>query len=90
LVKVSCPVVFVIWLSEDSRLPDLTDAIAEDWGGKPFVDMQKGWEYALDKYPEVCSRIMIMGYHMLTQGKIDPNRAVAAGASWGGYAIKYG
>lgn len=50
---------------------DLVDAIAKDWGGKPFVDLQKGWKYALDKYPE-----------------IDPNRAVAAGASWGGYAIK--
>ncbi len=46
---------------------DLVDAIAKDWGGKPFVDLQKGWKYALDKYPE-----------------IDPDRAVAAGASWGG------
>ena len=50
---------------------EFVDAIAKDWGGKPFVDLQKGWKYALDKYPE-----------------IDPNRAVAAGASWGGYAIK--
>ncbi|KAF5382775.1 hypothetical protein D9615_002913 [Tricholomella constricta] len=31
---------------------EFTDAIAEDWGGKPFVDMQKGWKYALDAYPE--------------------------------------
>lgn len=53
-------------------LPELTDAIRKDWGGKPFVDMQKGWKYVLDKYPE-----------------IDQDRAVAAGASWGGYAIKY-
>jgi len=51
---------------------EFTDAIAEDWGGKPFVDMQKGWKYALDVYPE-----------------IDPDRAVAAGASWGGYAINW-
>ncbi|KAH9049976.1 alpha/beta-hydrolase [Lactarius hengduanensis] len=51
---------------------DLVDAIAKDWGGKPFVDLQKGWKYALDKYPE-----------------IDPDRAVAAGASWGGYAINW-
>ncbi|KAF7796251.1 hypothetical protein EIP86_007425 [Pleurotus ostreatoroseus] len=51
---------------------ELTDAIRMDWGGKPFVDLRKGWEYILDKYPEV-----------------DPNRAVAAGASWGGYAIKF-
>ncbi|KAG6842004.1 hypothetical protein C0991_004495 [Blastosporella zonata] len=50
---------------------EFTDAIAEDWGGKPFVDMQKGWKYALEAYPE-----------------IDADRAVAAGASWGGYAIK--
>ncbi|THV03894.1 alpha/beta-hydrolase [Dendrothele bispora CBS 962.96] len=51
---------------------NLTDAITGDWGGKPFVDMQKGWKFALDKYPE-----------------IDPDRAVAAGASWGGYAINW-
>ncbi len=50
---------------------DFVDAITRDWGGKPFIDLQKGWKYALDKYPE-----------------IDPDRAVAAGASWGGYAIK--
>ncbi|KIY45662.1 alpha/beta-hydrolase [Fistulina hepatica ATCC 64428] len=51
---------------------ELTDAITEDWGGKPFVDIQKGWKYALSKYPE-----------------IDVDRAVAAGASWGGYAINW-
>ena len=45
----------------------------KDWGGKPFVDMKKGWDYVLERYPE-----------------IDQDRAVAAGASWGGYAIKYG
>lgn len=51
---------------------EFTDAIAEDWGGKPFVDMQKGWKYILDTYPQV-----------------DRDRAVAAGASWGGYAINW-
>lgn len=51
---------------------EFTDAIAEDWGGKPFVDMINGWKHALHQFPE-----------------IDANRAVAAGASWGGYAIKY-
>ncbi|KAF8645180.1 hypothetical protein AX16_008007 [Volvariella volvacea WC 439] len=51
---------------------EFTDAIAEDWGGKPFVDLRLGWKYALNKYPE-----------------IDPDRAVAAGASWGGYAINW-
>ncbi|EPQ54580.1 alpha/beta-hydrolase [Gloeophyllum trabeum ATCC 11539] len=51
---------------------EFTDAITEDWGGKPFVDMQKGWKYVLEHFPE-----------------IDSNRAVAAGASWGGYAINW-
>jgi len=51
---------------------EFTDAISEDWGGKPFVDMINGWKYALNQHPE-----------------IDPERAVAAGASWGGYAINW-
>ncbi|KAF8964345.1 Alpha/Beta hydrolase protein [Flammula alnicola] len=51
---------------------EFTDAIAEDWGGKPFTDMINGWKYALKTYPE-----------------IDADRAVAAGASWGGYAINW-
>ncbi|KAG2010138.1 dipeptidyl-peptidase 5 [Coprinopsis cinerea AmutBmut pab1-1] len=51
---------------------EFTDAIAEDWGGKPFIDMINGWKYVLEKYPE-----------------IDAERAVAAGASWGGYAINW-
>ena len=29
---------------------DFTDAISGDWGDKPLVDLQKGWEYALDEY----------------------------------------
>ncbi|KAI0755168.1 alpha/beta-hydrolase [Daedaleopsis nitida] len=49
-----------------------TDAIAEDWGGKPFVDLQNGWKHVLGNFPEV-----------------DPDRAVAAGASYGGYAINW-
>ncbi|KAG9094444.1 hypothetical protein FRC07_011302, partial [Ceratobasidium sp. 392] len=51
---------------------EFTDAIAGDWGGKPFEDLRKGWKYVLDNYKE-----------------IDPERAVAAGASWGGYAINW-
>ncbi|KAH8825240.1 Alpha/Beta hydrolase protein [Flagelloscypha sp. PMI_526] len=51
---------------------ELTDAIAGDWGGKPFVDLQLGWEHILKSYPE-----------------IDTERTVAAGASWGGYAINW-
>ena len=31
---------------------EFTDAIAEDWGGKPFVDMIAGWKYVLDSYPQ--------------------------------------
>ena len=27
-----------------------TDAISGDWGGKPLVDLQKGWAAALEKY----------------------------------------
>ena len=34
-------------------MTDFTDAITKNWGSKPFVDLQKGWNYALDKYPEI-------------------------------------
>ncbi|KAF8713356.1 Alpha beta-hydrolase, partial [Rhizoctonia solani] len=51
---------------------EFTDAIAEDWGGRPFEDLRKGWKHVLDNYEEV-----------------DGDRAVAAGASWGGYAINW-
>ncbi|KAI5123133.1 hypothetical protein M0805_000836 [Coniferiporia weirii] len=51
---------------------EFTDAITEDWGGKPFEDLRLGWKYIQEKYPE-----------------IDADRAVAAGASWGGYAINW-
>jgi dipeptidyl aminopeptidase/acylaminoacyl peptidase len=27
-----------------------TDSISGDWGGKPLVDLQDGWKYALQKY----------------------------------------
>ena len=36
---------------------EFTDAIAGDWGGKPFVDLVKGWKHALQIYPEVCTTI---------------------------------
>ncbi|KAJ7189841.1 Alpha/Beta hydrolase protein [Mycena pura] len=52
---------------------EFTDAIAEDWGGKPFVDMIAGWKYVLDSYPQAR--------HI--------HRAVGAGASYGGYAINW-
>ncbi|KAI0670984.1 alpha/beta-hydrolase [Trametes maxima] len=56
---------------------DFTNAIKEDWGGKPFVDLRNGWKYILDNVPEV------------RQLQVDPERAVAAGASYGGYAINW-
>jgi len=71
-----------------------TDAITEDWGGKPFVDMKKGWDYILSKYSEVrmTQSSSLTGRCLWDPSiylQIDPDRAVAAGASWGGYAIKY-
>lgn len=36
---------------------DFTDAISENWGGRPFEDLQKGWAYILNKYPEVCRTV---------------------------------
>ena len=39
--------------ADSTLLIDLTDAIKEDWGGKPFVDLRKGWQYILDNYPQV-------------------------------------
>ena len=40
---------------------EFTDAIAQDWGGAPFVDMQNGWKYALEHFPEViaCSSPLV-------------------------------
>ena len=40
-------------------LTEFTDGIAEDWGGKPFIDMINGWKYALDKHPEVKTLYVI-------------------------------
>ncbi|KAF8530893.1 alpha/beta-hydrolase [Gautieria morchelliformis] len=51
---------------------EFTNRISENWGGRPFEDLQKGWKAALKLYPE-----------------IDADRAVAAGASWGGYAMNW-
>ena len=47
------------WVTNIARLSDLTDAIKEDWGGKPFVDLRKGWQYILDNYPQVRGPITI-------------------------------
>lgn len=32
---------------------EFVDAINQDWGGKPFVDLRKGWKYVLENYPQV-------------------------------------
>ncbi|CAG7853281.1 Dipeptidyl-peptidase 5; AltName: Full=Dipeptidyl-peptidase V; Short=DPP V; Short=DppV; Flags: Precursor [Serendipita indica DSM 11827] len=32
---------------------NFTDAITEDWGGRPFQDLIAGWKYVLDRYPEI-------------------------------------
>lgn len=39
-------------------LTELTDAIAKDWGGKPFVDMINGWKQALKAHPEVLITLL--------------------------------
>lgn len=72
------------------RLTEFTDAISEDWGGKPFIDMINGWKYALNQHPEVkhCSSYILPFTLNCVFSQIDQERAVAAGASWGGYAIK--
>jgi len=40
-------------------LSEFTDAIAEDWGGKPFVDMINGWKHVLTQYPEVTDFLFV-------------------------------
>lgn len=35
-----------------------TDSIRDDWGGKPYVDLMKGVDYVLEKYPFVDSNRM--------------------------------
>ena len=47
---------------------ELTDAISEDWGGKPFVDLRKGWQYILDNYPEVspCRLLLSLYTHVMS------------------------
>jgi len=47
-----------------------TDSIRGDWGGKPLEDLQKGYAFALERYPF-----------------LDPSRACALGASYGGYMV---
>jgi dipeptidyl aminopeptidase/acylaminoacyl peptidase len=50
----------------------LTDAIQEQWGGLPYEDLVKGFEYIEENLDYV-----------------DTNKAVALGASYGGYMINW-
>ncbi|CAG8598565.1 9145_t:CDS:2, partial [Acaulospora colombiana] len=62
---------------------EFTDAITEDWGGRPFDDMIRGWKYILEKHPEVSGSRSFKASG-LSFIQIDPERTVAAGASWAG------
>lgn len=44
-------VVFIDFHGSTGYGQAFTDAISGDWGGKPLVDLQKGWQAALEKYP---------------------------------------
>ncbi|KAE8449415.1 hypothetical protein EG329_008316 [Mollisiaceae sp. DMI_Dod_QoI] len=48
----------------------LCDSIQNQWGGRPYHDLELGWEYLSKHVPY-----------------IDMNRAIALGASYGGYMI---
>ncbi|KAH9210693.1 dipeptidyl-peptidase-like protein V precursor [Leptodontidium sp. 2 PMI_412] len=50
----------------------LQNGIKENWGGRPYVDLVKGFEYIESHLPYV-----------------DTSRAVALGASYGGYMINW-
>ncbi|KAK9421088.1 putative Dipeptidyl-peptidase V [Seiridium unicorne] len=49
-----------------------TDAIATQWGGRPYQDLEKGFEYVKSN----------LSY-------VDTDRAVALGASYGGYMVNW-
>lgn len=51
---------------------DFVDAITENWGGSPYIDLVKGFEYIEANLPYV-----------------DTDRAVALGASYGGYMMNW-
>jgi dipeptidyl aminopeptidase/acylaminoacyl peptidase len=43
-------VVFIDFHGSVGYGQDFVDSISGDWGGKPLVDLQKGWQYALDTF----------------------------------------
>ncbi|MDP2439524.1 MAG: prolyl oligopeptidase family serine peptidase, partial [archaeon] len=50
-----------------------TDSIRADYGGKPFLDMEKGVEHVLARY----------------SFEVDPSNLHALGASYGGYMVNW-
>lgn len=55
-------VVFIDFHGSTGYGQDFTDSISGDWGGKPLVDLQKGWAAALEQYPFLdASRACALG-----------------------------
>ncbi|MGH8506740.1 MAG: prolyl oligopeptidase family serine peptidase, partial [Stenotrophobium sp.] len=55
-------VVFIDFHGSTGYGQAFTDSISGDWGGKPLVDLQKGWQYALDRYDFLDgSRVAALG-----------------------------
>ncbi|KAK6517454.1 putative dipeptidyl-peptidase 5, variant 2 [Arthrobotrys megalospora] len=52
---------------------EFTDRIQDHWGGRPFKDLELGFDYIERKFGHF----------------IDTNNAIAAGASYGGYMINW-
>jgi dipeptidyl aminopeptidase/acylaminoacyl peptidase len=65
-------VVFIDFHGSSGYGQAFTDSISQDWGGKPLVDLQKGWAHAIQTYDF-----------------LDPERACALGASYGGYMVNW-
>jgi dipeptidyl aminopeptidase/acylaminoacyl peptidase len=69
---------YVVGLIEFTGSPGygqaFVDAIQNEWGGKPYIDLVKGWEYLADKakFPY-----------------IDVENGIEAGASYGGYMTNW-
>ena len=64
----------------------LTDAITEDWGGAPYIDLESGLDHLLDTSAPYAEHVAST---FPLSANIDPNRLVALGASYGGYKINY-
>jgi len=60
---------FVIHLTPLSTV--FTDAIAGDWGGKPFDDLRHGWQHVLKNHPEVCISVDSLWSNYINNCGID-------------------